>query len=89
MTKDQLYHLYLRANPVSEPVPQDSLFSFPTLNFDIYEDDHTIVNRLFYVLPLQETSSMFIFFEDNSFAKNPHGGLSFAHSSLHVWQPNS
>ena len=88
MTKEQIYHLYLNANPTSTPVPQDSLFSFPMLNFDIYEDEQIVINRLFYALPLPETSSLFLFFEDNSFSKDSCGELDFLRSSLEVWQPN-
>ena len=87
MTHDQLYQLYSEANHGSPPVPKASLLSFPSLNFDIYDDGSTLVNRLFYVLPLPGTSSLFIFFQDNSFTKDTQGDLSLVDSSLNTWNP--
>lgn len=84
MTQDQLYQLYSDLNLGSPPLSPESLFSFPSLNFDIYEDEHTVVNRLFYVLPLPASSSLFIFFEDNSFIKDSLGDLILVNSSLHL-----
>lgn len=87
MTHDQLYQLYSEANHGSPPVSKASLLSFPSLNFDIYDDGSTLVNRLFYVLPLPGTSSLFIFFQDNSFTKDSQGDLSLVDSSLNTWNP--
>lgn len=85
MTQEQLYQVYSRTSQGSPPVPRASLFSYPALNLDLYEDEHTVVNRLFYVLPLPKAPSLFIFFEDNSFLKDSQGGLALVRSSLGVW----
>lgn len=87
MTKDLLYQFYLNTNSGSPPIPQSSLFSFPSVNITIYEDDHNLTNRLFYILPLLDTSSIFVFYEDNAFRKDANGDLSLVHSSLHIWHP--
>lgn len=87
MTKDQLYQQYLQSSRGREPLGQEDMFANPALNFDIYEDSSTVVNRLFYVLPLPDSQSLFVFFEDNRFLKGPGGDLSPAGSSLHLWQP--
>lgn len=85
MTLNQLFQLYSNLNHGSPPLSSQALFSFPSINFDIYEDERSVVNRLFYILPLPATSSLFIFFEDNSFIKNPSGDLLLVNSSLHLY----
>lgn len=87
MDQDKLYQLYSTSSHGVPPVPQTELFSFPSVNFDIYEDESQVVNRLFYVLPLPSASSLFVFFEDNLFVKDALGDLALVNSSLNIWSP--
>lgn len=54
-------------------------------NLDIFEDESSLRNRLFYLVP--DTSSgelrYFFYFEDNLFAKKSNGDLILLESSLH------
>mgnify|MGYP006965605092 CR=1 FL=1 len=55
----------------------------------VFEDESSLRNRLFYLVP--DTSSeelrCFFYFEDNLFAKEPNGDLSLLESSLHLFSP--
>ncbi len=59
----------------------------PLGNLDIFEDDLQVVNRLFWAIPLPARDSMrlFLFFEENSFLKDPAGDLVLLSSSLHPY----
>ena len=59
----------------------------PSANQDVFEDESSLRNRLFYLVP--DTSSgvlrCFFYFEDNLFAKEPNGDLILLESSLHLF----
>lgn len=63
----------------------DKLPGIPFANLDVFEDDKSLRNRLFYLVP--DTSSgelrYFFYFEDNLFAKKSNGDLILLASSLH------
>ena len=56
---------------------------------DVFEDESSLRNRLFYLVP--DTSSgelrCFFYLEDNLFAKEPNGDLLLLESSLHLFSP--
>lgn len=58
----------------------------PIANSDIFEDDFSVVNRLFFLIPHVSSGSLrlFIFFEDNSFVKDEFGDLFLSSSSFHL-----
>ena len=61
----------------------DKLPGIPFANLVVFEDESSLRNRLFYLVP--DTSSeelrCFFYFEDNLFAKEPNGDLSLLESS--------
>lgn len=65
----------------------DRLPGIPFANLDVFENDKSLINRLFYLVP--DTSSgelrCFFYFEDNLFAKEPNGDLTLQGSSLHLF----
>ena len=67
----------------------DKLPGIPFANLDVFEDESSLRNRLFYLVP--DTSSgelrCFFYFEDNLFAKEPNGDLLLLESSLHLFSP--
>ena len=65
----------------------DKLPGIPFANLVVFEDESSLRNRLFYLVP--DTSSgelrCFFYLEDNLFAKEPNGDLSLLESSLHLF----
>ena len=65
----------------------DKLPGIPFANLDVFEDESSLRNRLFYLVP--DTSSgelrCFFYFEDNLFAKETNGDLILLESSLHLF----
>ena len=65
----------------------DKLQGIPFANLDVFEDESSLRNRLFYLVP--DTSSgelrCFFYFEDNLFAKESNGDLILQESSLHLF----
>lgn len=59
----------------------------PFANLDVFEDESSLRNRLFYLV--LDTSSgelrCFFYFEDNLFAKESNGDLILQESSLHLF----
>lgn len=54
----------------------------PLGNFDIHEDETTLVNRLYYALPRFENGrfSCSFYYEENTFRKESNGDLTLVHS---------
>ena len=65
----------------------DKLPGIPFADIDVFEDESSLRNRLFYLVP--DTSSgelrCFFYFEDNLFAKGSNGDLILSESSLHLF----
>lgn len=65
----------------------DKLPGIPFANLDVFEDERSLRNHLFYLVP--DTSSgelrCFFYFEDNLFAKDPNGDLILLESALHLF----
>lgn len=65
----------------------DKLPGIPFANIGVFEDQSSLKNRLFYLVP--DTSSgelrCFFYFEDNVFEKGPNGDLTLQESSLHLF----
>ena len=65
----------------------DKLPGIPFANLDVFEDDKSLKNRLFYLVP--DTSSgelrCFFYLEDNLFAKDINGDLTLQESSLRLF----
>ncbi|WP_322198916.1 hypothetical protein [Acutalibacter intestini] len=86
MTAAQVYAAYLLW--VGERVPRapQQLFNVPAANCDTFEDEHAVVNRLFFLIPhiFDGELHCFSFFEENIFSKDAWGDLFLIHSSLHL-----
>ena len=67
----------------------DKLLGIPFAGLDVFEDERSLRNQLFYLVP--DTSSgelrCFFYLEDNLFAKELNGDLLLLESSLHLFSP--
>ncbi|MGI6254864.1 MAG: hypothetical protein ACOYJZ_04455 [Acutalibacter sp.] len=88
MTQAQLYDLY--SQWAERPDQASSLLSHPIGNFDIFEDDRRLINRLYFVVPsfTNQHFTCFIFFQENTFRKNRLGDLALIHTEYHVEKPD-
>lgn len=62
----------------------------PLGNFDIHEDETTLVNRLYYALPRFENGrfSCSFYYEENTFRKESNGDLTLVHSEYGTDHPS-
>ena len=62
----------------------------PLGNFDIHEDETTLVNRLYYALPRFENGrfSCSFYYEENTFRKESNGDLTLVHSEYGTDPPS-
>ncbi|WP_217959994.1 hypothetical protein [Acutalibacter muris] len=86
MTAEQVYSAYLLWLGETPPKLLQQIFDFPAANCDIFEDEHSVVNRLFFLIPhtIDGELRCFSFFEENTFSKDDWGDLSLVRSSLHL-----
>lgn len=86
MTNSQLYSAYLLWLGGRTPKPPQQIFDFPVANCNIFEDERSVVNRIFFLIPHVSDGQLrcFSFFEDNTFSKNDLGDLTLIRSSLHL-----
>lgn len=65
----------------------DKLPGIPFANLDVFEDESSLRNQIFYLV--SDTSSgklrCFFYFEDNLFTKESSGDLILSESSLHLY----
>ena len=65
----------------------DKLPGTPFANLDVFEDESSLRNQIFYLV--SDTSSRklrcFFYFEDNLFTKESSGDLILSESSLHLF----
>ena len=65
----------------------DKLPGIPFATLDVFEDESSLRNQIFYLVP--DTSSgklrCFFYFEDNLFTKESSGDLILSESSLHLF----
>ena len=65
----------------------DKLPGIPFANLDVFEDESSLRNQIFYLV--SDTSSgklrCFFYFEDNLFTKESSGDLILSESSLHLF----
>lgn len=54
----------------------------PLGDFNVMEDETALVNRLYYAVPRFENGrfSCFLYYEENTFHKEPNGDLKLVHS---------
>lgn len=84
MTEAQIYEAYVKWLPKSERVQAKSFSSsaFPTTNFDVFEDEETLVNRVYFLVPhlIEGHLSCFVFYEENTFHKGKDGEIALIRS---------
>ena len=90
MTREQLYDAYLLWEDDESTVSLSRLFENPFANSDIFEDEHRVINRLFYLTSKWRDGhlDMFFFFEENEFLKDQRGDLHLRRSSFHLFHPS-
>ncbi len=73
--------LKLQYIPAKEHTP-----AVPLGNFDIQEDEHILVNRLYYAIPdfRDGQFSCSFFYEENTFRKEPNGDLTLLYSEYGI-----
>lgn len=63
---------------------RDRTTAVPLGDFDIFEDGNILVNRLYYAVPKFEDGqfSCSLYYEENTFHKEPNGDLALVHSEI-------
>ena len=63
---------------------QERVTPVPLGNFDVSEDENTLINRLYYAIPTFESGQFqcSFFFEENTFRKEANGDLTLIRSEL-------
>ena len=63
--------------------------SVPLGNFDIFEDENTLINRLYYAVPEFEDGQFrcSFYYEENTFRKEPNGDLTLVDSEYGIDNP--
>lgn len=90
VTKAQILETYLRWVGSCETSQITGLLNHPIADFDVFEDEHRLVNRLYYAIPsfAENHFHCFIFFEENTFLKNALGDCILIHSEYQVEKPD-
>lgn len=84
MTEAQVYKAYVNWLPKSVR-GQAKIFDhidLPTINFDVFEDEETLVNRVYFLVPhlIEGHLSCFVFYEENTFHKGRDGEIALIRS---------
>ena len=89
MTKEQIYSEYLTWLDGNVPLEPEQLFALPLTNRDVAEDDLSVTNRLYFVVPDLHGNSLrlVVFFEEIRFLKDTDGDLSLLHSDFFIPMP--
>ncbi len=63
---------------------RERITAVPLGNFDVFEDESTLVNRLYYAVPRFEEGRFrcSFFYEENTFRKEPNGDLTLVDSEI-------
>ena len=90
VTKAQILETYLRWVGSCETSQITGLLNHPIADFDVFKDEHRLVNRLYYAIPsfVENHFHCFIFFEENTFLKNALGDCILIHSEYQVEKPD-
>ena len=86
MLKEELYQQYLQWKKEKIAWSIEEIFGFPKVDCDVYENEHVLVSRLFYVIPdiFEVKLRVFIFYEENTFLKTKGDDLKLIHSELKI-----
>ena len=86
MTKEELYRNYLAWHKGAEQMSVEELFQRPAANRDVFEDDKTVINHLYYLIVERdgECTRYFLFYEINTFEKTGGGDLTLIHSACRI-----
>ncbi len=91
MTEAQIHEAYVNWLPESERAQAKDFTStdFPTVNFDVFEDEETLVNRIYFLIPhlIEGHLSCFIFYEENTFQKGENGDMDLIRSEHGIEKP--
>lgn len=85
MTKEELRQAFEAWRGHCAPLPPGRLPAVPIANRDVCEDGSQLINHLYFLIPDVSSGSLryFLFFEENTFAKDPVGDLSLIRSTIH------
>lgn len=77
MTQDEIYQRYLKWEKGTHVYSREELFSSPSGNYDVYENEAILINRLYYLTPDFDGEHMrvFVFYEINTFLKDDDGDM--------------
>ena len=86
MTKEEIYAKYLNWHKGADALPITDLFINPAANIDVFEDDKTIVNHLYYLIveKYENATRNFLFYEVNTFEKTECGSLKLIQTTYHL-----
>ncbi len=72
MTKDEVYQKYLEWHKGKLPMSYVELFQSAAANVDVFENENTVINHLYYLVVerCENNSKYFIFYENNLFSKS-------------------
>lgn len=86
MTREELYQSYLAWHNDAEAIDLDGLFQKPAAIKDVFEDDKTVINHLYYLVLERdgESTRYFLFYEINTFERTAAGELILTHSVCRI-----
>lgn len=86
MTRDEMYQKYLEWEKGPVKKPMSDLFELPIKDVDVYENEHLVLNRQYYLVPHFDGKRMdcFIFYESNMFVKSRLEELELVMSTIQV-----
>ena len=70
-------------------LPGEQVAAVPLGHFDVFEDESTLVNRLYYAVPTFEEGVFHcdFYYEENTFRKEANGDLTLVHSEYGTDDP--
>lgn len=86
VTKDEIYERYLKWSEGKPEILKEDLFRRPVVNRDVFENEVLVVNHLYFLFLKFDgrKTRHFIFYEANTFWKDPKGDLELAYSTYQV-----
>lgn len=86
MTKDEVYQKYLEWHKGKVPMSSIDLFQRTAANVDVFENENTVINHLYYLVvePCENNSEYFIFYENNMFSKSDNNDINLVKSEYFI-----
>lgn len=91
MMRAQIHEAYVNWLPESERAQARDFNSsnFPMTNFDLFEDEKRLVNRVYFFVPhlIDGHLFCFTFYEENTFLKDKNGDMTLIRSEYGIERP--